>query len=322
MALIDVDKFVCSLLSKTEKQKDHIKGIGWLEADGKYRFITNLLADQGIIYKNGSLIKIGSKKCEGTLGKLLEEKRLSNSCESCKNEKPHRFKVGDWLVHKDMVGVTCCITQIHEPYYYLTENNSFINFGEEDNFRPWTIQDAKPGDVIASTKCGLYPWIGIVESYNGEDRLDVYCYLEGGHQRIHIKSKRHTTDNMIPANKKQRDILFQKLKKAGYEWDAEALELRKTLREKISAKTREEEIKQAFLEYKSVTETGVLSEGDFTSGAEWADRTMIEKAVKWLYDQANIYTKVDVNRKDESIHTKFYADKMIDDFRKAMEKGD
>lgn len=87
MALIDVDKFVCSLLSKIEKQKDHIKGIGWLEADGKYRFITNLLADQGIIYKDGSLIKIGSKKCEGKLKEMLDEKVLANSCESSKDEQ-------------------------------------------------------------------------------------------------------------------------------------------------------------------------------------------------------------------------------------------
>lgn len=34
---------------------------------------------------------------------------------------------------------------------------------------------------------------------------------------------------------------------------------------------RLEEIWQAFQKYKSVTETGRLSEGDFIAGAEWAD---------------------------------------------------
>ena len=34
---------------------------------------------------------------------------------------------------------------------------------------------------------------------------------------------------------------------------------------------RLEEIWQAFQKYKSVTETGSLSEGDFIAGAEWAD---------------------------------------------------
>lgn len=65
-----------------------------------------------------------------------------------------------------------------------------------------------------------------------------------------------------------------------------------------------------------------LTPGEAREAVRIAREEVIEKAVKWLYEQANIYTKVDVNRKDESIHTKFYADKMIDDFRKAMEKGD
>ena len=47
---------------------------------------------------------------------------------------------------------------------------------------------------------------------------------------------------------------------------------------------------------------------------EWADNTMIEKACKWLVDNVSNY--VDVYVSDYCI----YDDKLVDDFRKAMEE--
>ena len=47
---------------------------------------------------------------------------------------------------------------------------------------------------------------------------------------------------------------------------------------------------------------------EFIAGAEWADRTMIDKAYKWLKDNIEYYYYVE------------NFDKMIEDFRKAMEE--
>lgn len=52
----------------------------------------------------------------------------------------------------------------------------------------------------------------------------------------------------------------------------------------------------------------------FRCGAQWADKTMIDKACKWLSE--NISNYIDVYVSDYSI----YEDELIEDFRKAMEK--
>ena len=57
-----------------------------------------------------------------------------------------------------------------------------------------------------------------------------------------------------------------------------------------------------------------LAFGDFINGAEWADKTMIEKACKWLI---NIdFDDYDFRDCDET----FNNDLFVDSFRKAMEE--
>ena len=143
------------------------------------------------------------------------------------NKVEPKFKVGDWLVHKDLVGVARCIIQIHAPHYYLTNNNSFIKFGEEDNYRPWTIQDAKDGDVLAC-KNG---WTCIFNCLN-DNLFNSHCFMDSEGWFYKYGGQGHTLDKRIcgeinPATKEQRDLLFQKIKEAGYEWDADKKELKK-----------------------------------------------------------------------------------------------
>lgn len=54
----------------------------------------------------------------------------------------------------------------------------------------------------------------------------------------------------------------------------------------------------------------------FIEGAEWADRTMIDKACEWLYE----YNRKQANKMFGTVHT---ADVTINvaDFRKAMKGG-
>lgn len=84
--------------------------------------------------------------------------------------------------------------------------------------------------------------------------------------------------------------------------------------------TRREEIEKAAFNYINSdavsAENMQLAFGDFVNGAEWADKTMIEKACEWL-DQNVV--KYESGTRMGYIPFSFIED-MINDFRKAMEE--
>ena len=83
--------------------------------------------------------------------------------------------------------------------------------------------------------------------------------------------------------------------------------------------TRREKIEQAAFNYINSDvvspENMQLAFGDFINGAEWADKTIIEKACEWL-DQNVV--KYESGTRMGYIPFSFIED-MINDFRKAME---
>ena len=106
-------------------------------------------------------------------------------------------------------------------------------------FKPWTIQDAKDGDVLCSGQIIL-----LFEKWECNDWNFVIAYAG-----IDISGKLQITDGhwlisnyAHPATKEQRDLLFQKMKEAGYEWDANKKELKKI--EQKPAKWSEEDEKK------------------------------------------------------------------------------
>ena len=44
----------------------------------------------------------------------------------------------------------------------------------------------------------------------------------------------------------------------------------------------------------------------------------IDKVADWLFHQANYYTKLKIDAHNGGVYADFYADKMVDDFKKAM----
>ena len=87
----------------------------------------------------------------------------------------------------------------------------------DEQCRLWTIQDAKDGDVLACNEEIL-----LFKSDSVQSRISLYCWYNGQTNNFHSKEVTDTlltTRNKIyPATKEQRDILFQKMKEAGYEW--------------------------------------------------------------------------------------------------------
>jgi hypothetical protein len=93
----------------------------------------------------------------------------------------------------------------------------------------------KVGDVLISEND--YPFI-YAGNHIYTKYLTAYCGITNdGEFKISDKTELWTNDNVKPATKEQRDLLFSKMREAGYEWDENKKELRKI--EKQGNKTEE-----------------------------------------------------------------------------------
>jgi len=140
-----------------------------------------------------------------------------------------KFKIGDWIINNDKrIAAPTQILKI-EKYGYVT-SSGYISFDKvKTDYHLWTIQDAKDGDVLVDNYAIIiFRKIG---NYVLDDVVDFYiCYsFEKG-----IIIQRHNLhcgfiDSVFfkPATKEQRDMFFQKMHEAGYEWDFEVKELNK-----------------------------------------------------------------------------------------------
>ena len=110
--------------------------------------------------------------------------------------------------------------------YFIPFESKDEQVSSQTNERTWTIQDAKDGDVIFYDE----GWICIFKCIHGI-WYSSYCFITDNGE-FHTGYERHAVDSTIhgnahPATKEQRDLLFQKIKEAGYEWDVEKKELKK-----------------------------------------------------------------------------------------------
>ena len=131
-----------------------------------------------------------------------------------------KFKVGDWLV--DEKGVVKQILSYKHGVYKHTCGYSARMF--EDKWRMWDItKDAKDGDVLADGE-----QLFLFERMNTSNSFYAHCnYHFIGYDSLSVYNCSYSINNIYPATKEQRDLLFQKMKEAGYEWDANKRELKK-----------------------------------------------------------------------------------------------
>lgn len=95
--------------------------------------------------------------------------------------------------------------------------------------RNWNIQDAKDGDVLVSPyqrgiedKEEIFIFKCIGNRGYIDNCIEYYCNVNEGEFYVNKTSYMDITSSpLYPATEKQRDLLFAKMKKAGYEWDAE-----------------------------------------------------------------------------------------------------
>lgn len=147
------------------------------------------------------------------------------------------------------------IIDFAEGHYYLGSDilkyKGLLKEDEDykDFFRPWNINDAKPGDVLYST--GLHN--DCIFIFNGLDNYDEpdgdravatgYCCLFVTADKIEFGIQGPDcieVNTTTPATQAQRDLLFQKIKEAGYEWNADKKELHKIEKVKTRRMTNQE----------------------------------------------------------------------------------
>ena len=147
-----------------------------------------------------------------------------------------KFHKGDWIVSPD--NLVCKITQANSHSYTLHLYNDDYRIFETESwhidkkYHLWSIQDAKDGDVLFhsdSASNGIFIFKEIIDKGFAKE---VICYCDYDSEDGFCLGEKHTccwTNAKIlhPATKEQRDLLFQKMKEAGYIFDFETKELKK-----------------------------------------------------------------------------------------------
>ena len=144
-----------------------------------------------------------------------------------------KFKVGDWIItNKNHIWYVDETPETTSYLYRLIYQYGKVEVAEfeivDKEARLWTIQDAKDGDVLYCESGGI-EYIVMSKGINKNGNIDSYFRynsLNGfGVDMPSVLSARQ--DDITPATKEQRDLLFTKMKEAGYEWDAENKKLYK-----------------------------------------------------------------------------------------------
>lgn len=230
---LDVDGFF-------EGQKTMAKNaISWLEKQAEQKPADKVEPK----FKVGDVIRLKGSAAEYTIKRVTDTKYYTDgwscSIERCEEDyelveqKPAdnaepKFKKGDWVV--DKYGCVNQILSFRNGVYKHTQGYSAQVF--EEDWHLWTIQDAKDGDVLCTYECDEPKIVFILKGTPKKHyALSYHCYYNIMYPHFGSNSEKGclapNDEDVKPATKEQRDILFQKMKESGYEWDDIKKELKK-----------------------------------------------------------------------------------------------
>lgn len=142
-----------------------------------------------------------------------------------------KFKVGDWIVNNVCLPIQ--IASIKDSMYIFTKGDAMSVSFIDENFHLWTIQDAKDGDIlVVNNEVFIYAHRKQMYSI-----AVAHCFVDsaGGFYLDGEFGYEENGKTISPATKKQYNLLFQKMKEAGYEWDSEKKELKQIEPKKLDA---------------------------------------------------------------------------------------
>ena len=208
-----------------------------------------------------------------------------------------KFNVGDFIVSDYCMGKVIELTDDA----YLLDTGQGIPFSCEHNAHLWTIQDAKDGDVLATNNDDICIFDGTVEE--GKYPF-AYCGVTEHGFEFYDGKLPFTHANVQPATKEQRDLLFQKMEEAGYEWDGEKRELRKIEHEQNPADKSEVKFKGGDWIVNSKGETAHIIEvvsdfyGTLRYYIEWANGNKSDPTLCFVDNDFHLWTIKDAKDGD------------------------
>lgn len=255
---LGIDYNIRDMIAWLEKQGEKKKVSIWKH--WKNGIAGHVDGKQTYLIKNGTTYSLSSClgfECDyielSELDNLMLEKQCEKDpCTNCINDKgcitcengnmkeievTHKFKVGDWIVFN---GLILHIDEVVNGYYRTTSRGDGIHNSYDwdiDNAaRLWTIAEAKAGDVLYLQHEGMEHVIiykRLIKK-NFHSILSVHCAYDSSTNDFfedvdsyHCVTSECDEKGIHPATKEQRNLLFQKMKDAGYEWDSEKNELKK-----------------------------------------------------------------------------------------------
>jgi len=175
--------------------------------------IANCLHEQGFKFDGEHIVPIEENK--GNKG------GISNN-----------IKEGDWVVYQNE---TFQVVRSGKSDNLILQGRRYQTYFIEELCRPWTIEDAKNGDVLKALPIGklggqIFIFKGVSNRDYAKNCIDFHCRVYKGcfhaFEDGYMGVTEHSED-IRPATDEERDLLFIKMKEAGYEWDAEHKQLLK-----------------------------------------------------------------------------------------------
>ena len=159
-----------------------------------------------------------------------------------------KFKVGDWITDNNS---TFQIVRVENEWYHADDGDKICFDVAHQYYHLWTIKDAKDGDVLTTKN-----FIFIFKNIDNDNGVRYYC---------HYEISNNEEDNLFevsfpqcvmgrvgnglsyysPATEEQCNLLFSKMKEAGYKWDAEKKELKKIEQKPAWSEEDEERLSDA-----------------------------------------------------------------------------
>ena len=146
-----------------------------------------------------------------------------------------KFEVGDWITDGWNPPVKVSGFSLGFTYYFSEGNIASQGWKvAEENYHIWTLNDAKPGDVLAFDwveenghvqKDGSDKWqkIVIFKSLNGNTVEGYGCtFVNNKLAFVDVETPYYSktwSSTLKPATQEQRDLLYATMEKAGHKWD-------------------------------------------------------------------------------------------------------
>lgn len=144
-----------------------------------------------------------------------------------------KFKAGQWYqCTKDFFGKG--VTFDKNTAYYCTkegclqdEYGCHIAIVKDlyDNFKLWTLNEAKDGDVLCARGSYYKEYLFMFSSFTEDNVISTHFGYDVFHKTFDTKltrlGRKEDFMSVTPATKAQRELLFEKMHRAGYKWDTD-----------------------------------------------------------------------------------------------------